>query len=71
MIFQLTKGVYFSHGTRMFRITGVYMKGHNPTTVEFVNIHKSGEIITQPMSVMKDLMEKDLIKYEGLSQPKN
>lgn len=47
------------------------MKGHNPTTVEFVNIHKSGEIITQPMSVMKDLMEKDLIKYEGLSQPKN
>lgn len=70
MIFQLTKGVYFSHGTRMFRVLGTYIKGNNPTTVDFVNIHKPGETITQPMSVMKDLMEKDLIKYEGLSQPK-
>jgi len=66
-MFNLNKGVYFSQGTRTFCVSACNIKEGKFISVEFYNIHKPREIITQPMEKMMDLMSEGLIKYEGLS----
>lgn len=69
-MFNLSKGVYFSMGHRMFKVEGINMSGGNVVSVDFYELHKPREMINKSMSVMMDLMIDKKIKYEGLIEPK-
>jgi hypothetical protein len=55
----------FSHKGTMFEITGVWLKGYEPTTVIFKEKH-SGKIFEKPAQEIIDKLHDNILKYEGL-----
>ncbi len=63
--FNPIKGMKFSHKGTMFEITGVWLKGYEPTTVIFKEKH-SGKIFEKPAQEIIDKLHDNILKYEGL-----
>lgn len=67
--FNYVKGLYFSIGSRVFKIDCVWFKNGEPSEIEFTELYVNKKI-TQSAEKLNELQDSEAIKYQGFTEPK-